>query len=363
MWTPPPKPGLIPLRPLAFGTLLGAPFQTLRRNPKATFGSALVVTGVTTVFSTLVIGLATWFSISRLESAAPEDYEAIESGTFLTLILAAIIPFLVAMLGSIFIQGVVVAEVARATLGEKLRMKQLWKITWPRLGPLILWSVVSSVAMLIALAAVAAATWGLVSLGDGFIAAGVALAIFGAIALLVVSIWLSTKLAVVPSIIVMEKAKLGQAISRSWSLTKGYFWKTFGVLALISIILSTASQIITTPLSFLTFIPALIDPTGSDPQVSMVLFVVIQFVVILVTVITSAIVSIVQAAAVALIYIDLRMRKEGLDLELIRFVEARQTGDSSVTDPYLATPGTPSGQTADYSANSQPAANTGSPWQ
>ena len=38
-WTPPPKPGLLPLRPMGFGTLLWAPFRTLRRNPAATFGS------------------------------------------------------------------------------------------------------------------------------------------------------------------------------------------------------------------------------------------------------------------------------------------------------------------------------------
>jgi hypothetical protein len=45
----------------------------------------------------------------------------------------------------------------------------------------------------------------------------------------------------------------------------------------------------------------------------------------------------VQASSTALIYIDLRMRKEALDLQLIRFVEARQVGDDSITDPY-ATP-------------------------
>jgi hypothetical protein len=37
----------------------------------------------------------------------------------------------------------------------------------------------------------------------------------------------------------------------------------------------------------------------------------------------------------ALIYIDLRMRKEGLDLQLMRFVDARQAGNADVPDPYL----------------------------
>jgi hypothetical protein len=51
----------------------------------------------------------------------------------------------------------------------------------------------------------------------------------------------------------------------------------------------------------------------------------------------SAITSIISSATSSLLYIDLRIRKEGLDLELIRFVEARQSGDSSLPDPYAPT--------------------------
>jgi hypothetical protein len=49
--------------------------------------------------------------------------------------------------------------------------------------------------------------------------------------------------------------------------------------------------------------------------------------------IVGAIGSVVQSAAISLIYIDLRMRKEGLDLQLVRYVEARQTGQH-LPDPY-----------------------------
>jgi hypothetical protein len=54
----------------------------------------------------------------------------------------------------------------------------------------------------------------------------------------------------------------------------------------------------------------------------------------IVTVLVGAIGAIVQSATIALLYIDLRMRKEGLDLELTRFVEARQSGATGLTDPY-----------------------------
>jgi hypothetical protein len=50
--------------------------------------------------------------------------------------------------------------------------------------------------------------------------------------------------------------------------------------------------------------------------------------------VTTAIGLVLQSATASLLYIDLRMRKEGLDLELSRFVEARQTG-AEVADPYL----------------------------
>ncbi|MCW2601779.1 MAG: hypothetical protein JWM02_3608, partial [Frankiales bacterium] len=66
----------------------------------------------------------------------------------------------------------------------------------------------------------------------------------------------------------------------------------------------------------------------------------IQFVTFSVTTIVGALIgaitSIVSTAADSLIYIDLRIRKEGLDLDLQRFVEARSAGTPGVTDPYLA---------------------------
>ena len=50
--------------------------------------------------------------------------------------------------------------------------------------------------------------------------------------------------------------------------------------------------------------------------------------------IVGAVASVVQSATTALIYIDLRMRKEGLDLELVQFVESAQSGRNIVPDPY-----------------------------
>ncbi|MCU1513934.1 MAG: hypothetical protein JWO10_1024, partial [Microbacteriaceae bacterium] len=68
-WTPPPKPGLIPLRPLDLGTILGAAFRVLRRNPKPTFGAALLIQGIAYFVIIVAVGLVTFFAFSRLDSS------------------------------------------------------------------------------------------------------------------------------------------------------------------------------------------------------------------------------------------------------------------------------------------------------
>ena len=195
--------------------------------------------------------------------------------------------------------------------------------------------------------------WLLVVLGGGFIAAGVFLAILSGIALIVVGVWVSIKLSIVPSIIVLERATMAQAIRRSWRLTDGYFWRTFGVQYLIAFIVGTVSQVVLTPISFLYIMAvSAIDPTGTSAE-SWIGPVVLYIVMIVLSLLVGSITSVVSSAAIALIYIDLRMRKEGLDLELIRFVEARQTGDHTVEDPYLVSSTPPA---------TQAGTGPGSPW-
>jgi hypothetical protein len=54
-----------------------------------------------------------------------------------------------------------------------------------------------------------------------------------------------------------------------------------------------------------------------------------------VTSIVQGIGLVVQSATSSLLYLDLRMRREGLDLQLGRYVEAKQAG-VALPDPYLS---------------------------
>jgi membrane-anchored glycerophosphoryl diester phosphodiesterase (GDPDase) len=338
-WAPPPKPGLIPLRPLGFGTLLGAPFLTLKRNPKATFGSALLVQAITVLVSLVVVGVVSFFVISRITSAAPEDQDAVAAGGIVAILLASLVPFLVGLAATVFLQGVIVTEAARSTLGEKLTLRETWKATWPRLGHLLLWTLIAGGAVAVVVALIVGVVWLLVALGGGFVAAGVVLAILAGLALLAAAVWLGIKLSVVPSVIVLERTGVTSAIRRSWRLTDGYFWRTLGVQYLIAFIVGTVSQVVVTPISLLYMIAiSLVDPTSSTAE-DWIAPALLYVGLIIVSLLVASVTSVVQSATIAFIYIDLRMRKEGLDLELIRFVEARQSGDTSVPDPYLVRAG------------------------
>lgn len=343
-WAPPPRPGLLPLRPLSFGTLLGAPFQVLRRNPAATFGSALITQLVTSIVSVVVIGGVGFLAFGRIDSALPEDRDAVTAGAWATVILASLIPLALSILGSALLQGVLVVEVARGTLGEKNRMGVLWKAAGRRLWPLVAWFAVLLGLIVIAVGAVIGlavliGVVGSTAIGDAAIGVAIGVGVLGALALTASGIWLGTKTALVPSIIVLERRGMLSSIRRSWGLTKNSFWKTFGVLALIGVILYAATQIITTPVSFIGgLVTSFLFPTGAsaDSASFVAVFVVTYALTLVISLVLGSIAAVVQSSAVAVVYIDLRMRREGLDLDLMRYVEARHAGGAhAVPDPYL----------------------------
>lgn len=338
-WTPPPKPGLIPLRPLSFGTLLGASFQVLRRNPRPIFGFALIVTAVVSLATTVIVGLVTFGAITRIESAIGDDVDAIAAGSVALIILAGLVGVALSLIATAVLQGVVSLEVARGTVGEKLRLGGLWRAARGRIGALIGWTLLITAAVTVVLVIVILILVGLGVAGGaaGAIAAVLlGLLMFGGLAVL--GAWLSTRLALVPSALMIERLPLRAAIGRSWSLSIGFFWRTLGTLLLVAVILSVASNIITTPIQLVaTLGGGLLNP-NADPEAFTVTYLITMLALVVVSVIIGAISGVVQSATAALIYIDLRMRKEGLDLELTRFVEARQAGASDVPDPYLARP-------------------------
>jgi hypothetical protein len=333
-WAPPPKPGLLPLRPMGFGTLMWAPFRTLRRNPAPTFGSGLVVQLVSVAATAAVLVPFFGLTFSRLEEATGADADAILSGAVGGFLLLSLVPVLLSIVASAFLQGVMVVDVATGTVGDRLGFGALWRRAGTRIWPLIGWTLMVAAALLVAFGVVvgvvvlaAVSTTSPVGL-----VIGIVVGLLLGLGLLVAGFWIGVKLAVVPSIIVLEQVGIRAAVARSWRLTDGAYWRTFGVLALVGVILNVAAQVVVQPVSIIgTILAVLIDPTGTGAAV--VVTVVTTIVTLVLSLLIGAITAVVQAALVAVIYIDLRMRREGLDLELQRYVELREAGQPA-DDPY-----------------------------
>ncbi|MFF2370097.1 hypothetical protein [Agromyces sp. NPDC058110] len=332
-WTAPPKPGLLPLRPLGFGTLLWAPFRTLRRNPAPTFGSGLLVQLAAVLLAAAVMVPVFVWMFGRLDSATPAQAEELLPGSIAAVVLAMLFAVGLSVVAGAFLQGVMVVEVATGTLGEKLALGALWRRAMPRIGALIGWTLLVTLALFVVLAAlVGIIVVGAVTASPVGLAVSIVVVVLLSLGLAVLGWWIGVRLSLVPSIIVLERAGIATAMRRSWGLTIGYFWRTLGTLLLVGLILNVASQVVVQPISFIGgLLPALIDPTNTGSAVA--ISIVIGVVTIVLSVVIGAITTVVQAAVIGVIYIDLRMRTEGLDLELARYVERRDAGQT-VGDPW-----------------------------
>jgi hypothetical protein len=138
----------------------------------------------------------------------------------------------------------------------------------------------------------------------------------------------------VPSTIVLEGARPFRAIARSWRLTRGRFWPTFGVAALLYLITNIAASAISSVLSLFTpLIMSTLLPFGEGEATSGIALV-MSFIFLgltsIVSFVISSIMTIITGAGGVLTYIDARMRDEGIDLRMRRYVESQGAAD----DPY-----------------------------
>ena len=337
-WTPPPKPGLIPLRPIEFGTVLGASFQVLRRNPRPTFGAALLLNALVVFIST---GISTVIVVSGLERASRaslSDFDTIFAGTIALTLVATLLAVGISIVAQALLQGVISIEVSRATLGEKLTLRQLFEIGRGRWWALIGWTALLGVIILVAFAVLIGLSIGFFAFGDPIaIVGGIILLLVGILGLIVVTVWIATMLAFVPASIVIERLPIGTAVRRSWRLVRGAFWRILGTLLLITVMVNIAVSVVTTPIQLVaTFAAPLVNPAGQI-ETDLTVFFALNLVVIGITAVVGAIGAVLTTAATSLLYIDRRMRTEGLDLELQRHVELRASGAAGA-DPYLTAP-------------------------
>ena len=333
-WTPASRPGIIPLRPLTFGTILGRSFAALRQNPRVLLGFALCVQTAAYLIVLLGVGAVALASFTRLDTLreGTDEFDAVMAGSIaLTSITAVVLGLAAGALG-VIVQGVVVSEVAHAAVAEKLTLRALWQRVKPVAWRLVGYSLLLTLAVLVLIAVVAAA---IIAVGFAALPVAVGLTVLVVLSALPLTLWLSTKLLLAPAAIILEHATIRGAVARSWTLIRGRFWPALGVIVIISFVFGAIAQVVSIPFSFLsTGLTTIISPTG-DPDPSAIIAIVVAVVLTqVVTLLIQSVAVVVQATATSIIYIDCRMRREGLDIDLLAYIERRDSGAVGLPDPY-----------------------------
>jgi len=256
------------LRPLSIGEVLDAGFRLLR----ARFGTLVVCVLVPMVPLSI---LATLLEASTNEAAFDINATSTTSSDG-SVIAGALISTLLQGAAAALAVAACFRVISSAYLGEEATAGPSLRYGLSRLLPLMVAYIVLSI-----------------TLGIGFV-------IF-----IIPGVFLSVKWSVTFAAIVSERAGPFSAMGRSWELTRGHWWRTFGtllVLGLLSLVL------------YLAIVAGLGSAIATNGDMSQLTYATLT---VALTIVLFAILYPLIAAIISVMYYDLRVRNEGFDLQLL----------------------------------------------
>lgn len=321
------KPGIIPLRPLGVGELLDGAISCIRRNPAITLLIGAAVALVTQVLNVLAI-YPFLPDASAIEPDATFGEVMRELSGFLS---ANLFVGLLAWLAGVVATGMLTVLVSRQVIGRPSTLGEVWTATRPRLLRLIGLAAVQPIIFALILLAGVAPGLALASTGAG-IALGVG---GGGLAAFVVIVYLYVSFAVAAPALMLEKQPVFRSLGRSHHLVRGKWWRVLGITLLATIITTFVAGIISTPFQLVGGgFTVLTDPNAAgNPSLLALMIGAIG------GVLGSMITLPFSAAITVLLYVDLRIRKEALDIELARAAGVELPGaPTAATAPRPAIP-------------------------
>jgi hypothetical protein len=306
------KPGALPLRPLTLGAMYDGAFRIIRFNPKATVGAAFLVTGAAMLLPILVTTVLT-FTVGLAYDASGDFGSDLSTSDALALVAAygsLLVSLVLAQVGVVFVTGMIAHVTRAAAVGRRLGLGEAWAATRGKRWRLLGLSVLLNLGFALLLSLYVGASVVVVVVFDS--AAPIVLWFLLALpALIALCCWLWIRVYYLPvPALMLEPIGLFAAIGRGWSLTSRQFWRTFGIGLLTVIAAGFAGNIISIPISVIGNVGIALVP-----EYGALLLVLTQALALLVQ---TAFVTPFQATVASVQYVDLRMRKEAFDVELMR---------------------------------------------
>jgi hypothetical protein len=247
------------LRPLSLGETLDVSIKICVANWRTLLQAVLVIVVPVEVLSTLVSADSTRSSFDFSSSSADTTSQSIDEldqqlgGLAISTVLR-----LVAVL---LVSAACLRVIAQAYLGETTDWRSSLGFALRRGGPLLWLGLLYGLAVML----------------------GLVLLFFGAV-------WLYVAFAFAIPVLFVEGLRGTKALRRSFGLVKGRWWRTFGVLTVGFLLGTAVSSLVQALVLALSTLAGIVGLAISTPF---------------------------QAAVLTVVYFDLRVRKEGFDLELL----------------------------------------------
>jgi len=312
--------------------MLSGAFTLVRRNPVATLGLAAIIQtlyGVCGAFISYQELNATHDLTITSSTTGPQLTRAL--GHFLSSFAPyAVLEFALVLVFQSVLTGMLTGALGHGLLGHKITISEAWQIARvpavigvSLLLPLIASGIWAPIAIIVVVLAVAKVT-----------ALAVVLGIVGFIAAFVLTVWISIRLTLAVPAVVLEGAGPIEALKRSWQLVQGSWWRVLGITLLAWIVVAFIAVILQLPFSIVASLvgggggfTTMFNPGSSTVATAAptVLGVVIGAIG---SIIAATCTRPISAGVTMLLYTDMRIRKEGLDLALNQAAQAQGlTGD------------------------------------
>ncbi|MDT0301607.1 hypothetical protein [Streptomonospora wellingtoniae] len=334
-----PRPGVVALRPMNLGDVFNGAFGYIRQNPKATLGLALIVTAVFSIVTSIGVGgyLSDYGTIMQETLEDPYGPTANDPMPFELWSIAAMYGgALLGYVGQILLTGLLAAVVGLAVLGRRLSMREALQVARGRMPTLFGVALLLVLLSLLWTALVVGLVVGAVLLGAAVHpAAGVAVGVLGMPALFVLAVWVYVRTSLAMPVAVLERVGPATALARSWRVTNRSWWRVFGILLLAQLLVGFVVNLLSTPFTGVAAVLSFLAPDAAWVPVAATALAYIG------TVLAGALGTPFIIGVTTLLYVDLRMRREGLDLRLQAAAQSGEQVDADVYVPDEAAPGAP----------------------
>lgn len=290
-------------RPMGFADVLDEAFDLYKNNFVLFVGiGAIVYAPVYFLVGVSMTLLSTEFSsISTSSTAANLTTTAVLGGLIFLVVMLFLLTYPL-------VTGAFTTAISRRYLDEQTTIGKSYGAVWGRFGALIgtmLLYVLVVFGPVLLLGIIAAIAFPAAVSETSMVILAIPFAII-AIAVLVLTVVLSVRLAFAPAVVVLEDRAYSEALRRSWNLSARHGWRLFWIMVVTSIVVSVISGIIRAPVQILA--KSIVGAAGAGTLAA--LDGASQAV-------AQSLMAPVAVIVLVLLYYDLRVRVEGFDLQML----------------------------------------------